>query len=604
MNRFLRFLPQHIQEAVDVLSWLIREFANQQARRFYGTVVRWALLIKLMEILAPWCLGLVVIAFAVPGSYKSAFVGLGIAHYIRTVADWKASRARERFIGQAYHGLESTLTKKFFSKEIGQHIDEHKLLSRATMDKGRQRASDLIHLATFWFADSLLILVVTLPVLAVISPSACLIVILSIVLGMAISSVSNREVVRKADIVEEENREILADRDDLMDNVERLMMAVQEEEATASFKQRHLVMLSHDLPVWLQFLDVNGFRNMFMTTALLWVTWRAAQQTDIGLMPVGTFISIATWVTIVIAQVNNLSTIERQIMWSVAPLKAMRLALELPPRLTMNPNPITIADNEPITIEFRNVSFRYPDGKLILRNFNLRIAPGEKVALIGKSGSGKSTIGKLILRYMDPTSGVILVNGHDLRDLDLKVWRLRAGQIRQGTQIFTRTLRENLLYGISTVRRAALSDSDLWAFMRRFRTDFGDRLKEGLDTKLGKNGEQISGGEAQRLGILAAVLRNPTFMVIDEATSALDAESQEAVQAALYEALRGRTGAILIAHRLSTTAGCDRIIMMRPAVEDTDEPQIEAIATSLEELATLSLTFRQLAIKEGVLIGA
>ena len=601
MNLFLSLLPQNITEAFNVVSWLVREFADAKARRFYGAIVRWALLLKLMELLAPWCLGLILVAIANQTTFVPAFIGLAFAYYSQAYTDWRASRARELFIGQAFHGFESGVTRKFFGKDVGQHIEDHKILSRSVIDKGRQRTDTLVHLATFWIADSLLVLAVTIPVLAVISPMACGIVVVSIAVGVFMSSMTNRKVIAKADVVDAENREILGDREDRMDMVERVMTAVQEDEEVASFNERYGTMVSHDRPVWLPFLNVNGVRNAFMKTALLAVTWHAATQAFSGEIPTGTFISITTWITIVIGQVGNLSQIERQIMWSVAPLKALRTALELPPRLTMAENPIVIDADEPITIEFRDVSFRYPDGKLILRNLNLTIAPGEKVAIIGKSGSGKSTIGKLILRYMDPSSGVILVNGHDLRTLDLKSWRRRVAQIRQGTQILTATLRENLLYGMSKEDRAKLGEDDLWTFIRRFRIDFGERLKEGLDTKLGKNGEQISGGEAQRIMIGAAVLRNPGFMVIDEATSALDAESQAQVQAALYEALKGGTGAILIAHRLSTTAGCDRIVMMRPATEDNDEPQVEAIANSLEELARISPDFRVLATKEGVI---
>lgn len=595
-------IPANIREAGSVLHWLASEFLDGQARRFYRAIVTWAFVMKGLELLFPWCTGLMILAFTSHASYIPAFLGLAVAHYTRTYSDWRASRARELFIGQAMRGLEQGINAKFFAHDVGQHIEDHKILAKSTLDKGRQRADTLMHLFTFWVADSLLVLVVTLPVLAVVSPAACGTVILSIAVGMAISSFSNRDVIAKADVVDAELRELLAEREDLWEMVERVMTTAQEDEAVSSFSNRFGVVLKHDRPVWLGFLNVNGVRNTFMTTALLFITWRAAEATSMGTMAVGTFISLTTWITIVIAQVNNLSNIERQVMWSVAPLKALRFALELPPKLLLKKNGIVISDEETIAIEFCNVSFRYPDGSLVLHNLNLRLNPGEKVALIGKSGSGKSTIGKLILRYMDPTSGVILVNGHDLRDLDVQAWRRRAVQIRQGSQIFTATLRENLLYGMPAERRATFTDEKLWAFMQRFRIDFGTRLKEGLDTKLGKNGEQISGGEAQRIAIGAAVLRNPGFMVIDEATSALDAGNQEAAQAALYEALHGGAGAILIAHRLSTIAGCDRIVMLRPASEDLHHSQIEAEARTLNELAALSPTFRSLAVKEGVLI--
>lgn len=597
-----RYLPTNLREAFEILAWMANTFMDRKARRYYYAIVLWTALMKSLEIAIPWCFGIIVVAITTNTDPAIPLAAFSVAQIIRVYADWRGSRAREFFLGQTFQGMDVTITEAFLGKDIGTHILEHKTLAKSVLDEGRKRGDLLIHLAAFWLADASLVLIITLGVLLFVSLPVAIIIVVAITIGVGLSSYTNKDVVARADVVDEEFRAVMSDRDDRLSALERVMTTGSELEEVQKFKQGWTSTLAKDRNVWLAFLNGNGGRNAFMTIALLAVVWFTAHETSTHAMPVSTFVSLGTWVAVAIAQVNNLSQMERQILWATGPLKALRTALELPPIITLPNDGVRIQDDEPITVEFRNVSFRYPNGPLILHNFSLTVLPGKKVALIGKSGSGKSTIGKLLLRYLDPTEGTILVNGHDLRTLDLRAWRKRVGQINQRTQIFTMSLRDNLLYGMSPELRARFTDDVLWEMMRRFRVDFGaDRLKDGLNTKLGKGGEQLSGGEAQRVLILAAVLRNPGFMVIDEATSALDAESQEAVQAALYETLQGGAGAILIAHRLSTTRGCDSFVMMCPVAEATDENQIEATATSLEELAAHSRSFAAIAAKEGVI---
>ena len=239
----------------------------------------------------------------------------------------------------------------------------------------------------------------------------------------------------------------------------------------------------------------------------------------------------------------------------------------------------------------------------VLRNVSFTIEPGEKAALIGPSGAGKTTIMRLLMRYMDPTAGAILIDGHDLRDVQLSSWLNLIAYVPQQAQVFDGTVRDNLLYRF-TDEPIAVPDEELWTMMRKLKIDFGDRLTAGLDTRVGRHGIELSGGEQQRLMIGAAAMRKPIFMVVDEATASLDATTEKAVQKGLEEVLGTTMGALIITHRLSTVRRlCSKFFVLRDSEGlAPDESQLEATASSFEELYEISPTFRRLADDQGVVI--
>ncbi|MEM7170659.1 MAG: ABC transporter transmembrane domain-containing protein [Pseudomonadota bacterium] len=211
------------------------------------------------------------------------------------------------------------------------------------------------------------------------------------------------------------------------------------------------------------------------------------------------------------------------------------------------------------SLEFSDVVFHYParPDRSALEGLNFAIAPGEKVALVGPSGAGKSTIFQLLMRFYDPQTGAISVDGVDLRQADPSDVRARIGLVPQEPVIFSENALENIRYGRpdasdEEVRQAAAAAAAL---------DFLDELPEGLGTFLGAKGVRLSGGQRQRLAIARAILRNPAVLLLDEATSALDAESEKAVQTALESVMVGRT-TLIIAHRLATVKKADRILVI------------------------------------------
>ena len=226
-------------------------------------------------------------------------------------------------------------------------------------------------------------------------------------------------------------------------------------------------------------------------------------------------------------------------------------------------SPMTSAGERPESahgaVTFEDVSFRYParPDAQVLSHVSLSLRPGEVVALVGSSGSGKSTIAALLARLYDPESGRVLLDGRDLKELDPDWLRGQVGAVAQEPLLFSRSIADNIRYA-----RANATDADVEQAARTANAfDFVKGFPEGFDTKVGERGVQLSGGQKQRIAIARAVLKDPRILVLDEATSALDAESEHLVKEALDRLMKGRT-TLVIAHRLSTVVDADRVVVL------------------------------------------
>ncbi|MGV9392089.1 ABC transporter ATP-binding protein [Streptomyces olivaceus] len=209
-------------------------------------------------------------------------------------------------------------------------------------------------------------------------------------------------------------------------------------------------------------------------------------------------------------------------------------------------------------VAFEGVGHVYEsDGRPAVGDFTLTVEPGETIALVGASGAGKSTVLNLLIGFLRPTSGRLLLDGTDMTTLDLRTYRRFVSVVPQESVLFDGTVRENVAYGMDDADeetvRGALRDANALEFV--------DRLPRGLDTLVGEHGARLSGGQRQRLAIARALIRDPRVLILDEATSALDTRSEALVQQALARLLRGRT-TFVVAHRLSTVRGADRIVVM------------------------------------------
>lgn len=258
--------------------------------------------------------------------------------------------------------------------------------------------------------------------------------------------------------------------------------------------------------------------------------------------------------------INSISPISRQInQASDIESAAERLVelLDVESEQADKPNAIPLTRLESIT--FADVSFRYPGTEdYALKHISFHLDAGETLALVGSSGSGKTTIVKLLMRFYDPTKGVILINGRDLRDYQQRSVRAVMGVVLQDVALFNDSIGENIAFARPEAQGADIQTAAEAANAHSFIT----RLDKGYETLVGERGIKLSGGEKQRVAIARAILKNPQLIILDEATSALDSESEHLVQQGLEKLMSGRTS-VVIAHRLSTVMSADCILVMR-----------------------------------------
>ena len=250
--------------------------------------------------------------------------------------------------------------------------------------------------------------------------------------------------------------------------------------------------------------------------------------------------------------VNSFSELQR----SLAAMERVFEVLAMPEDKPDLPDALD-APTQVTEMRFVDVSFAYREGEPVVSNFDLTVPGGSVVALVGRSGAGKTTVTDLVARFHDPTNGQILLNGIDLRKLRLQSYRQLLGVVQQDVFLFDGTVRENLAFGRRNATHAEIID----AAKRANADEFIAPLPDGYDSIIGERGVKLSGGQRQRLAIARALLADPQILILDEATSNLDTESEQLIQASLTELLRGRTS-FVIAHRLSTIAHADLIVVM------------------------------------------
>ena len=296
-----------------------------------------------------------------------------------------------------------------------------------------------------------------------------------------------------------------------------------------------------------------------MFGAVSTILWIGGHDVLGGRISAGQLSDFVFYAIVVAGSVGAISEVIGDLQRAAGAIERILELLRTEPEIAAPADPVALPEPARGAVAFRAVRFHYPTrpDRSTLEQFDLEVAPGETVAIVGPSGAGKTTVFQLLLRFYDPEAGSIALDGVDLRQADPAAVRSRIGLVPQDPVVFSDDAWENIRYG----RPAASDDEVRAAAEAAHATEFLDRLPQGFASHLGERGVRLSGGQRQRIAIARAILRNPAVLLLDEATSALDAESERVVQEALERLMAGRT-TLVIAHRLATVLKADRIVVM------------------------------------------
>ena len=608
-----RRTPTSIREYVDsmreagrVYLWVWRDLVDDEARVWIRRMFIALTVMLIFNLAHPWFVSRIFDGLPI---FDHSMVLMGAAGVLSVVlvkrgVNHLRKRYREWVLGLNMGSLDQRSTELFLGKSMGQHQQEGSELSASNVEKGRGRTSESEDIFIYQVFETVIALLVSLGFLWWLHWVAGAVMTLMLLVHIVWSLYLNQKIVEVCIPLDVEFRALMNYIRERWDQVIRVKVNAKEAEEVAEIRARFDKVIEKDRPFWMwahKEGDKRGTLTELVSNGLLlyavWLVWN-------GELQLGLLWPLWSWVSVMGERMYQLSEIEHRLNWNFASIASMMRALTMEPDVVDREDAIELEDG-PLSLALENVTHRYLDGgKPVLRDVSLSVQQGEKVALIGLSGAGKTTVMRLALRFMDPAEGSVLVNGHDLRDVKLRSWLRRIGYIAQQPAVFDGTIRYNLLYGLSKEEQKKVTDEELWELVRLLQIDFGDRLTDGLDTKVGKYGMKLSGGEQQRLMIGAAAIKKPRMMIIDEATSSLDAITERKVHDGLHRVLTEGMSALIITHRLATVRDlCDKFIVMRPASECRDgRPQVEAVAGSFEELWRISPTFRLLCEHQGIQI--
>ncbi|HEY0908009.1 MAG TPA: ABC transporter ATP-binding protein [Candidatus Paceibacterota bacterium] len=602
---------QSMKDSFGVFKWIWVQAMTSGSRSHFRRILYWNGGSLALQALLPMCM-----AFLFKGLSNrdldmiilSIEASTALALAIR-LAESRQEKHREYCIGLNMVRAQSRISDLFLEKSLGQHSQESQALSASTVSSGKWKMIDLQFMVLFGGTSIVIQTILSVIVTLCFDWVAGLIMVGVVLCYFSWSLFLNYRVAKVCDPIEKAFKALFRRADERHEHCTRVKTSGHENQEVTEMNAILEKIMERDRTFWLWFISQSSARAVVniigFSCVLAWVSY----EIWTGARHVGFLFPLSLWASRIADNLWHFDHLERHINKYVSAVKPVLATLDMPPDIADGPDSVDIDGSIPHRIEFRDVGYSYKPSKestqepqaaaATLRGIDLVIEKGRKVAVIGESGAGKTTLMKLLMRFADPAQGSILIDDVDTRRIRQTSYLRSVGYAAQAGEVFDGTIRDNLLYGLTLEERAKMTDEKLMEIMRLMKADF-----KSLDTIVGTRGLKLSGGQAQRLLLAAAVVKNPWLLVIDEGTANLDARTERQVQQGLAAALTGDRSAVIITHRLSTVRQiCDTFVVLRAAAGLAEgESQIEAIAGSFEELYELSPTFRCLADEQGVQI--
>lgn len=477
----------------------------------------------------------------------------GLLSYFRTLFFAKVSEFGIADVRKALYQKLITQDLSFFeSQRVGE------LTSRLTADVEQLQNAFSITLAEF--IRQIVVLVLGLGIIGWLAPHLSLIMLLTFPV-IVICSVIFGRFIRK---LSRKRQDSLANTNIIVEESFQAFPIVKAFTNEHYEIQRFSKSIQEMVGISMNYAKMRGLFFIFIITVLFgglfFILWRGALLVQAGEMQAGDLFSFIIYTGIIGGAIAGIGNLYSTLAGSIGATERIQDILDRGEEIS---KPVSVSENYKRLegrIHFENISFSYPSRPdvLVLDQISFKVQRGERIALVGQSGAGKSTIAQLIMRFYDPQSGSILVDEKELQQYDLVEYRRNIAIVPQDVILFGGTIRENILYGKPDATEVELYEAAEQSNCLEFINGFPD----GMETIVGERGIKLSGGQKQRIAIARAILRNPSILILDEATSSLDSESEKIVQEALDKLMKNRTS-VIIAHRLSTIRDADCIYVLK-----------------------------------------
>ncbi len=553
-----------------------------------------------LDLLIPYLFGWVVDLVYSKADLTTTLVvvaGAAFTSVSRQILSWlkdfyELRRIDYRLDNHIQHGT----LQKLFALSMGQHRDKNSGVAGSTINKGEKAMKMATDIVLYQLSPLFLQILVTTTALIILDPLTGLVLAAGmathITISLAIGYRFVPEITQSMDMDDNDSGR----HKEIVGAMPAIIASAQEKAVTHGFMEQLEKTAFFKVKLWSMYMLWNIGRNLLGTLLRPIAVAIAVWQVHRGAYEPGHMVVVLMWAGHAIANIGALPHYHRSLLNHWGSIKNLFALLDIPPRVVLAKNPKEFSRlRKGITLQ--DVGFTYSalgeDGitsKPALVGVNLFIPRGSRVALVGRSGSGKSTLVNLLLRGDDPTTGQLLVDEEDLRDLDLYTWRSKIGYVEQQVTLFDDTIGGNIKFGLNG-RSNEVGEEELQQVAKQSRIDqFYHRLTKGFDTLIGEDGIKLSGGERQRVGIARALIKNPEILIFDEATSNLDTENESIIKQSIDEVVQGRT-AIFIAHRLSTVRDADLIVVM-------DEGKVVSTGNHLELLNNCDLYCKLVKLQE------